>query len=50
MTPWPDGDRWGEEGNVGVGILDGLEGGGGVRFVEGVEFGLRGGGGSGGRH
>jgi hypothetical protein len=41
---------WGEEGYVGVGILDSLEGGGGVRFVEGVEFRPRGGGGSRGRH
>ena len=40
---------WGEEGNIGVGVVD-SEGGGGVRFVESIEFGLRGGGGSGGGH
>jgi hypothetical protein len=39
----------GEEGNVSVGILDGLEGG-GVCFIEGIEFGPRGSGGSGGGH
>ena len=39
---------WGEEGDVHVSVVDGLEGGGGVCFVEGVEFGPEGGGGSGG--
>jgi hypothetical protein len=44
------GVRWGEEGNVGIGILDHLVGGGSVLFVKSVEFGPRGGGGSGGGH
>ena len=30
---------WGEECDVRVGVLDGLEGGGGVCFVKSVEFG-----------
>ena len=33
------GVRWGEEGDVRVSVLDGLEGGGGVCFVKSVEFG-----------
>jgi hypothetical protein len=41
---------WSEEGDVGVGVVDSLKGGGSVCFVEGVEFGPRGSGGSGGRH
>ena len=40
----------GEEGNVHVCVVYGLEGGGGVCFVESIEFGPRGGGGSGGGH
>jgi hypothetical protein len=40
----------GEEGDVRVGVVDGLEGGGGVCFVESIEFGPRGSGGSGGGH
>jgi len=40
----------GKEGDVCVGVVDGLEGGSGVHFVEGVEFGPRGGGGSRGGH
>jgi len=40
----------GEEGDVSVGVMGGLEGGGGVFFVEGVEFGPGGGGGSRGGH
>ena len=41
---------WGEEGDVGVGVLDRLVGGGSVLFVKSIEFRLRGSGGSGGRH
>ena len=41
---------WGEEGDVSIGVVDGLEGGGSVCFVEGVELGPRGGGGSRGGH
>jgi hypothetical protein len=41
---------WSEEGNIGVGILDCLVGGGGVLFVKSIKFGPRGGGGSGGGH
>ena len=50
---WEDEVRgvWqGEEGDIGVGIVDGLEGGGGICFIEGIEFRPRGGGGSRGRH
>ena len=50
---WEDevGGVWqGEEGDIGIGVVDSLEGGGGVRFVESVEFGPRGGGGSRGGH
>ena len=52
-STWEDevgGVWWGEEGDIGVGVVDGLEGGGSVRFVESIEFGPRGGGGSGGGH
>jgi hypothetical protein len=41
---------WSEEGNIGIGILDCLVGGGGVLFIKSVEFGPRGGGGSRGGH
>jgi hypothetical protein len=41
---------WGEEGDVGIGILDHLVGGGGVFFIKSVEFGPRSIGGSGGGH
>ena len=50
---WEDevGGVWrGEEGDVRISVVDGLKGGGGVGFVESVEFRPRGGGGSGGRH
>jgi hypothetical protein len=52
-STWEDevrGIRWGEEGDVGVGVLDHLVGGSGVLFIKSVEFGPRGGGGSGGGH
>ena len=39
---------WGEKGDVSISVVDGLKGGGGVHFVEGVEFGPRGVGGRGG--
>jgi hypothetical protein len=41
---------WGEEGNVGVGVLDRLVGGSGVLFVKSIEFRPEGGGGSRGGH
>ena len=44
------GIRWGEEGNISVGILNHLVEGSGVLFIKSVEFGPRGGGGSGGGH
>jgi hypothetical protein len=44
------GVRWGEEGDVGVGVLNHLIGGGGVLFIKGVEFRSGGVGGSRGRH
>jgi hypothetical protein len=37
---------WGKEGDIGVGILDCLVGGGGILFVKSIEFGPRGVGGS----
>jgi len=52
-STWEDkvgGVRWGEEGNVGIGILDRLVGGGSILFIKSIEFGPRGSGGSGGRH
>ena len=39
---------WGEEGDVRISVVDGLKGGGGVGFVDGIEFGPRGVGGRGG--
>jgi hypothetical protein len=50
---WEDkvGGVWrGEKGDVRVCVLDGLEGGGSVCFIESVEFGPGGSGGSGGGH
>jgi hypothetical protein len=44
------GVRQGEEGNISIGVLDHLVGGGGVLFVKGIEFRPRGSGGSGGGH
>jgi len=44
------GVRWGEEGDVGIGVLDHLVGGGGVLFVKSIEFGPGSVGGSGGGH
>ena len=44
------GVQWHEEGDIGIGILDGLVGSVGICFIEGIEFGPRGGGGSGGGH
>ena len=44
------GVRWGEEGNVGIGVLDRLVGGGDVLFVKSIEFGPRSVGGSGRGH
>jgi hypothetical protein len=41
---------WSEEGNVSVGFLDRLIGGGSILFVKSIEFGPRGGGGSGEGH
>jgi len=44
------GVRWGEEGDVGVSLLDRLVGGGSVLFVKSIEFGPGGVGGSRGGH
>jgi hypothetical protein len=41
---------WSKEGNIGIGFLDHLVGGGGVLFIKSVEFRPRGDGGSGGGH
>jgi len=47
-SPWLGGDRWGEEGDVRISVVDGLEGGGSVCFIKSVEFGPGGIGGRGG--
>jgi hypothetical protein len=44
------GVRWGEEGDIGVSVLNRLIRGGDILFIKGVEFGLGGVGGSRGRH
>jgi len=44
------GVRWGEEGDVGISLLDRLVGGGGILFVKSVEFGPGSVGGSRGGH
>jgi hypothetical protein len=44
------GVRQGEEGDIGIGLLDRLVGGSGVLFIKSIEFGPGGGGGSKGGH
>jgi hypothetical protein len=44
------GVRWGEEGDVGVSLLDCLVGGGGILFIKSIEFGPESIRGSGGGH